>query len=129
MCGACTCPKDECSFVRGGTTKPLLYNLPRGVGVGCLRVLKKCFVCMVRVALSLAAVGTKPSCARDRLYIAKTEMAVRCSGVGGEKVGVECGCMQGCCVGVGLGVISLRMTVQVAASTKTSRVSAVARQS
>jgi len=34
-------------------------------------------------------------CARDRLFITKIEMATRCRGVGGEEVGVKCGCMQG----------------------------------
>ena len=31
--------------------------------------------------------------ARDTLFIAKTEMAMGCRGVGGEEVGVKCGCM------------------------------------
>jgi len=35
--------------------------------------------------------------ARDRLFIAKTEMAMRCRGVGGEEVEVKCDCMQGSC--------------------------------
>ena len=45
-------------------------------------------------------------CARDRLLMVKVEIAVRCSGVGGEEVGVMCGCMQGCCVGAKPGVSS-----------------------
>jgi len=65
--------------------------------------------------------------ARDRLCIAKTEMAMRCRGVVGREVGVKCCGMQGCCVGGRPGVRSCRSMVQVAASTKTNRVSAVAR--
>jgi len=43
--------------------------------------------------------------AQDRLLAAKTEMAVRYSGVDGEEVGVDCVCMQGRFVGAGLDVI------------------------
>jgi len=31
-------------------------------------------------------------------------MATRCRDVGGEEVGVKCGCMQGCCDGARPGV-------------------------
>jgi len=68
-------------------------------------------------------------CALDRQFIAKIEMAMRWSGVGGEEVGVKCGCMQGCCEGARLGVRSCLCMVQVALSTKTNRVGAAARQS
>jgi len=44
--------------------------------------------------------------ARDRLFIAKTEMAMGYRCVGGEEVGVKCGCMQGCCEGARPGVRS-----------------------
>ena len=40
----------------------------------------------------------------DRQFVAKIEMAMRCSSVWREEVGVKCGCMQGCCVGAWLGV-------------------------
>ena len=68
-------------------------------------------------------------CEPDRQFIAKIEMATRCNGVGGEEVGVKCGCMQGCCEGARQGVRSWRAMVQVAMSTKTNKVSAAARQS
>ena len=57
LCGACARPTDERSLVRGtgGSTRALLYTLPRRVGVGCVRVLMEWFVWMWRVALSLAA--------------------------------------------------------------------------
>jgi len=42
----------------------------------------------------------------DRQSIAEIEMAMRWSNVGGEEVGVKCGCMQGCCVGANPGVRS-----------------------
>jgi len=54
-----------------------------------------------------------PSCARgDSQFIAKTEMATRCRGVGGEEVGVTCGCMQGCCEGARSGVRSWQAMVR-----------------
>ena len=56
-------------------------------------------------------------------------MAMRYSGVGGREVGVQCGCMQGCCVGARSGVRSWRSMVQVAESTKTNRAGAAASQS
>jgi len=65
----------------------------------------------------------------DRQFIAKNEMAMRWSGVGGEEVGVKCGCMQGCCICARPGVRSCWSMVQVAVSTKTNRVGAAARQS
>ena len=65
----------------------------------------------------------------DRLFIAKIEMAMRWSGVGGEELGVKCGCMQVCCLSARPGVRIWRSMVQVAASTKTNRVGAAARQS
>ena len=49
--------------------------------------------------------------------------------MGGEAVGVKCGCMQGCCEGARQGVRSGRAMVQVAMNTKTNKVSAAARQS
>jgi len=55
-------------------------------------------------------------------------MAMRYSGVGGREVGVQCGCMQGCCVGARSGVRSWQSMVQVAESTKTNRVGAAASQ-
>jgi len=64
----------------------------------------------------------------DRQFIAKIEMAMRWSSVDGEEVGVKCGCMQGCSVGARQGVRSWRSMVQAAASTKTNRVGAAARQ-
>jgi len=82
-----------------------------------------------RVALSLATVGTRPDVRASRLFIAKTEMAMRCRGVCGEEVGVKCGCMQGCCEGARPGVRSWRRMVQVEVSTKTNRFGAAARQS
>ena len=44
-----------------GTTKAPMYTLPRGVGIGCLRMLRGIFVWMSRVALSLANTGARPS--------------------------------------------------------------------
>jgi len=52
-------------------------------------------VWMWRVALSLATVGTSLGVCVSRLFIAKTEMAMRCSGVGGEEVGGKCGASKG----------------------------------
>jgi len=71
--------------------------------------------------------GQAQVCAQDRLFIAKTEIAMGCRGVGGEEVGVKCGCMQGSCEGARPGVRSWRSMVQVAASKKTKRVGAAAR--
>ena len=62
-----------------------------------------------RVGLSLATAEVK--CARDRMFIAKIEMAMRCRGVGGEEVGVKCGYMGGCCEGASQGVRSWRPMV------------------
>jgi len=45
---------------------------------------------MWRVALSLVMVGTSPGVRAGRQFIAKTEMATRCWGVGGEEVEVKC---------------------------------------
>ena len=45
-------------------------------------------------------------CEPDRQFIAKLEMAMGCRGVGGEEVGVKCGCMQGCSEGERPGVRS-----------------------
>ena len=63
--GASARPTDERSLVRGGggTTKALLYTLPRRVGVGCVRVLMEWVEWMRRVALSSAAAETRPSSA------------------------------------------------------------------
>jgi len=62
---------------------------------------------MWRVALSLAAVETKPgSTCQTGSFIAKIEMATRCRDVDREEVGVKCGCMQGCCEGARPGVRS-----------------------
>jgi len=63
------------------------------------------------------------------VFIAKTEMAMRCRGVGGEEVGMKCGCMQGCYEDARPGVRSWQAMVQVAMSTKTNQVGAAARQS
>ena len=65
----------------------------------------------------------------DRQFIAKIEMATRCNGVGGEEVGVKCGCIQGCCECARPGVKSWRCMVQVVVSTQTNRFGAAARQS
>jgi len=56
-----------------GTTKALVYTLPRRVGVGCVRVLMDWVEWMWRVALSLATVGTSPGVRAGRLFVAKTE--------------------------------------------------------
>ena len=87
------------------------------------------FVWMWRVALSLATVRTSQGVRAGRLLIDKTEMAMGCRGMGGEKVGVKCGCMQGCCEGARLGVRSSPCMVQEVLSSKTNRVGAAARQS
>jgi len=65
----------------------------------------------------------------DRQFIPKIEMAMRWSSVGREKVGVKCGCMQGCCVGVRPDLRPWRSMVQIVVSTKTNRVGADAHQS
>ena len=65
----------------------------------------------------------------DRQFIAKTEMAMGCKGVGGEEVEVKCGGMQWCREGARPGVRARRSMEQVAVSTKTNRVGAVTRQS
>jgi len=51
-------------------SKALVQTLPRGVGVGCLRVLTEWFVWMWRVALSLKATEARPSgtCHTGSLY-------------------------------------------------------------
>ena len=54
---------------------------------------------------------------------------MRCRGVGGEEVGVKCGCMQGCCEWARPGMRSWWRMMQVAVSTKTNRFGAAARQS
>jgi len=101
----------------GGTTKAPLYTLPRRVGdVEGRSILSGCWDEAQRRA-------------RDRLFIAKTEMAMGCRGMGGEHAGVKCGCMQGCCEGARQGVRSWRAMVQVAMSTKTNKIGAAARQS
>jgi len=132
LCGACARPTDERSLVRGGGgyNQALLYTLPRGVGVGCVRVLMEWVVWMWRIALSIANTEAMPSgTPRTGSFTAKIEMAMRWSGVGGEEVGVKCGCMQGCCVCAKPGVTFWRSMVQVAVGTKTNRVGAAARQS
>jgi len=45
-------------------------------------------------------------------FIAKIEMTTRYRDVGGEEVGVKCGCMQGCCEGTRPGVRSWEAMVQ-----------------
>ena len=83
----------------------------------------------MEVSSVLSDCWDQPRCARgDRQSIAKIEMAMGCRGVGGEEVGVKCGCMQGRCEGVRPGVGSWRRMV-VAVTTKTNRVGAAARQS
>ena len=47
----------------------------------------------------------------------------------GEEVGVECGCVQGCCEDVRQGVRFWRSMLQAVVSTKWNRVGAAARQS
>jgi len=84
---------------------------------------------MWRVALSLATVETSPGVRASRQFIAKIEMATRCWGVGGEEVGVKCGCMQGCYEGAKQGVRFWRAMVQITMSMKTNKVGAAARQS
>jgi len=54
---------------------------------------------------------------------------MRCNGVGGEEVGVKCGCIQGCCECARPGVKSWRCMVQVVVSMQTNRFGAAARQS
>jgi hypothetical protein len=69
------------------------------------------------------------SCVRgDSQFIAKGEMDMRCRGVGGEEVGVKCGCIQGCCECARPGMLSWWRMMQVAVSTKTNRFGAAARQ-
>jgi len=65
----------------------------------------------------------------DKQFIAKIERAMRCRSVVRREVGLKCCDMHGCCVGGRLGVRSCLSMVQVAASTKTNRVGAAARQS
>jgi len=85
---------------------------------------------MWRVALSLANTEARPSgTCRTGTFVAKIEMVMRCNGVGGEEVGVKCGCMQGCCEGARPGVRSWQAMVQVAMSKQTHKVGAAARQS
>jgi len=84
---------------------------------------------MWRVALSVATVGTSPGVRASRQFVAKTEMATRCRGVGGEEVGVKFGCMQGCCEAARQVVRSWRPMVQVAMRTKINKLGAAARQS
>ena len=82
------------------------------------------------IALSLTAAKTKPSGAPGTgSFIAKTEMATGCRGVGGQEVGVKCGCMQGCCEDARPGVRFWQAMVQVVMSTKTNKVGAAAHQS
>jgi len=54
---------------------------------------------------------------------------MKCRGVGGDEVGVECGCIQGCSECARPGMRSWWRMVQVAVSTKTNRFGAAARQS
>ena len=82
---------------------------------------------MWRVALSLSNTEARPSGTfRTGSFIAKIEMAVGCRDVGGEEVGVKCGCMQGCYEGARPGVRSWQSMVQVAISTKTKKIGAAA---
>jgi len=62
---------------------------------------------MFRDALFIAAVETKPRCTANHFFleqpgaplgIAKIEMVMRCSGVGGREVGEKCHGIYGCCV-------------------------------
>jgi len=68
-------------------------------------------------------------CEPDRQFIAKLEMAMGCRGVGGEEVGVKCGCMQGCREGARSGVRFWRRMVQATVRLQTNRFGAAARQS
>jgi len=54
----------------GGTTKDILYTLPRRVGVGCLRVLMEWVEWMWKVALSLANTEARPSIRRLSVCVA-----------------------------------------------------------
>jgi len=68
---------------------------------------------MWRVAQSLANTEARPSgTCRTGSFIAKLDMAMKCNGVGGEEVGVKCGCMQGCCEGARPGVRSWQAMVR-----------------
>jgi len=73
--------------------------------------------------------GQAQVCEPDRQFIAKIEIVMRWSGVGGEEVGVKYVCMQRCCEGARSGVRSCLCMIQVASSTKTNRVGAAASQS
>jgi len=62
----------------------------------------------------------------DRQFYSQNRHETRCRDVGGEEVGVKCGCMQGCCEGARPGVRSWQAMVEVAMSTKTNKISAAA---
>ena len=85
---------------------------------------------MWRVALPLANTEARPSgTCWTGSFISKMEMAMRCNNVGGQEVGVKCGCIQGCCVGARPRASSWWTMVQVVVSTKTNKFGAAARQS
>jgi len=93
-----------------------LYTLPRRVGD-------------VEGRAVLSDGWDKPRCAPGTGYLYPKKRWLRGAGVGGEEVGVKCGCMQGCCEGARQGVRSGRTMVQVAMNTKTNKVGAVTHQS
>jgi len=65
----------------------------------------------------------------DKQFIFTGEMAMRCNRVGGEKLGVKCGYMQGCYDDARPVERSWRCMVEVTVSMKTKRVGAATRQS
>jgi len=112
LCGVYTRPTNEHSLVRGRggyNQGSFVYFTKACGGVEGRAVLSDCW--------------DKPRCAPGTdSFIAKIEMPMRCRGVGGEEVGVKCGCMQWCCEGARPGVRFWKATVQVAMSTKTNKV-------
>ena len=98
LCGAYACPTNERSLVRGRGG----YNQGSFVYVA-----KACGGVEGHAVLNDS--WDKPRCApRTGSFIARIEMATRCRDVGGEEVGVKCGCIQGpgCCEGARSGVRS-----------------------
>ena len=92
-----------------------------------MRVLMEWVEWVWRVAVSLANTEARSSgTPQTGSFITKIEMATRCRDVGGEEVGVKCGCMQGCCEGARPGVRSWQAMVQVVMSMKTKKISATA---
>ena len=114
LCSAYARPANERSLVRGRGG----YNQGSFVYLA-----KACGGVEGRAVLSDG--WDKPRCAPGTgRFIAKIEMATRCRGMGGEEVGVKCGCMQCCCEDARPGVSLWQAMVQVAMSTKTNKVAA-----